>query len=254
MTQSSYGGRLLEKGGSNSTERRSQTEGRSGVYGLNSRIARLDPTYLIYVSSSQHGTVVSRAPQNIALSVDAEWEPALNLGSVGNVALLALQEGLGITPRYKFTTAQIWTGQSPIEISLELQFQAEESSRKDVIDPILALMKMAMPRPSDTGLLKPPGPRLFNSKPEDNDRIVVEIGNFLSFDAVSVIDVSPNYDLLMSVDDEPMSATCTVRFRTIYALNTEEIQRMFGAGGVGNATESSDSVLGGFRGALPGGS
>lgn len=215
--------------------------------------------YILSIASSKHGNVKARLPEKISIALSSDWKSALdNNDAAGSITAGAVQEIFGKSTTVQKFSAQIWSGNSPIELTLPLEFRAgyepgsvsktasSEDAYKDVIAPIKRLYKMCLPRGS-TGLMEPPGPRIFNkddtsllSKRKDNgDSIIIKIGNFLVFQKVIVTAVSAEFDGQMSQDGFPMSARAEVTFRTMYSLVTSEVDGMLPK----SSTKSSPSAI-----------
>lgn len=200
-------------------------------------VEKFSPNFLVTIFSSVHGGVVARLPEELQFQLSSEWDtPLLQGGGVGGILESLVQEGFGVSTKTQFASAQVWSGSSPIEITLPLEFYAENNPRLEVIDPIIKLAKMALPRKSggngasERGLFVPPGPRIFgfNTQNIQNDQITIDIGNFLNFKKVVIVSVNPVFktrDMLAS--GEPLSVTCEVVFRSMFSLTGEDFESMF---------------------------
>jgi len=212
----------------------------------------LSENYLISVSSSSHGRVEARIPENISLTINSEWKSLIGDNDAsGSIIKVGIQEFLNKAPTTQVMTAQVWSGNAPIELTLSLEFKAgynPQFNKKtaagsngydDVIKPVKMLSKMALPSGGKGSLLlTPPGPRLFQktndkgtgavvSEGGAGDTITIEVGKFLTFERVIITNVSPEFSGAMSSDGYPMSAKVDVTFRTLYSLVTEQVDNMF---------------------------
>lgn len=195
------------------------------------------PNFLVYISSKK-GTVVARAPEELALNLTSEWDTPL-LSSGFTLLDLALREGFGKSTKSQFASAQVWTGSSPIEITLPLEFYAEADPILEVVQPIVTLARMALPtlsgKAGDQGFLTPPGPSLLgfnirgNESKDSNDQISIVIGNFLNFTNVIITEVSPTFVTRdMTKGGAPLKATCDVTFRTMFSLTGNDFAGFLG--------------------------
>jgi len=193
--------------------------------------------FLVKIISSQHGSVIARAPEELALQLSSEWDSALGGGGSNSGLGILAAEGAGLSTRNEFSSAQVWSGNSPIEITIPLEFYAEESSQEEVVNPIIKLVKMALPRKGGTtnipgvgevGLFVPPGPRIFNTGGSANDQITIQLGKFVTFRKVIMIEANPVFVTKeMHSSGFPLRATCEIRFRTIFSLTGDDFQGMF---------------------------
>lgn len=189
--------------------------------------------FLIFIKSTANNShVVCRAPEDLSLQLTSDWDNAIDGGSVASVIELGAQEALGRSTKSQFASAQIWAGTSPINITISLEFHAEENPRQEVLNPIIELTKMALPRQSGSGgskgLFVPPGPRIFNKDGTSNDNISITLGNFLQFRKVIITDVSPVFSTRdMGKDGIPLRAKCDVTFRTSFSLTGADFENMF---------------------------
>lgn len=191
------------------------------------------PNYLVYIKSDRHNcTVVARAPQELSLSLNSEWDTPLAQNGISSVVEVAIQEGLNLSKQHQYASAQVWSGSSPIEITLDLEFQAEEDPVREVVQPIINLGKMLLPElkgdQGDLGFFTPPGPKVFNKGRQFEDFITVSLGGFMVFKKVIVLSVNPVYNVRdMGVSGLPLRATCSVTFRTYLSLTGSDFASMF---------------------------
>lgn len=190
--------------------------------------------FLVKIVSSVHGVVTCRLPEEVQLQLSSEWDSVLGGSDFPKLGLLAA-EGVGISTRNEYSSAQVWSGNSPIEITLPLEFYAEDNSKIEVVDPIVRLAKMALPRihnvkveDKSIGLFVPPGPRLFDQANSANDKISIQLGKFVTFTKVIMISVNPVFKTKdLANDGYPLRASCDVTFRTIFSLTGSAFQSMF---------------------------
>jgi len=188
-----------------------------------------------------NGTVVKAwAPTNFQLQVESSWDTPF--ADVGGGLVGTTLSALGLSLKSKPASLNIWSGSSPITLTLPLEFIAETNARQDVVTPIRQLMSLALPSLESDGIrFIPPGPTAYDlqgtvkglsgidigSGKQRGDRIDIVVGKFLRFENVVIVSVNSDYTLKMSVDGAPMKATAEITFRTFTTLDKEEFSRIF---------------------------
>lgn len=214
---------------------------------------RFNPDFFTLISSSQHGNVVARLPEEVPISISSEWESPLSSfgGLKTKVADFTLRETTGLTLKNQLFSSQIWSGSSPIEMTVPLEFYADRDPSREVIQPIIRLAKMALPRYNNNPDLKniltydnkqlplkpltAPGPTIFDEENEfvKSDEIVIQLGNFLKFKRVIITNININFNTRDLVGNtryskgKPLRASCELTFRTIQSLTGEDFFSMF---------------------------
>jgi hypothetical protein len=119
-------------------------------------------------------------------------------------------------------------------MTLPLEFYAEDNVSNEVINPIVTLGKMALPRARGNAFYAPPGPRIFGDLGErhvglknEGDHIIVRIPSFLTFSNIIIVSVDPEFVTRDMHETGPMRATCSVTFRTLYAFTEQELEATF---------------------------
>lgn len=130
------------------------------------------PDYKVIIRSEREGSnkdgskevieIVADVPEEFMFDVAAQYEAPFSSGLApagwerSNTALRML--GMSLTNQTM--TAQVWQGNTDVQFSLPLVFQAETDASKEVLEPIINLMKLTMPIEKERGgLLESPGPR-----------------------------------------------------------------------------------------------
>lgn len=195
------------------------------------------PKFLVKIVSSKHGAVVASLPDQVSMDLSSDWDTAIGGGGTANTGLgIIAAEALGLSVRTQYSSAQVWSGNSPININIPLQFYADSSSKDEVLSPIIKLVKMALPRMSSDsksrfaklGLFVPPGPRIFDINSNANDEISIQLGSFLLFRKVIITNVNPTFiSRELHATGFPLKASCDITFRTIFSLTGNEFERMF---------------------------
>lgn len=206
------------------------------------------PKMMCLVDSSRNGKVIARMPPELEMSIEAEWSSLLNFG-FSKIFNFVASEAAGINVRTRFATLQVWGGSSPLEITLPLEFYATKDPETEVLDPILALMAMALPSATNSGkgFFLPPGERVlvkFKKTAEgviegitntnfasanNSDQICIHIGDIAFISDLIVTRVVPKFntrDIEINTG-EPLRASVDVTFRSLFTLTREEMFRMF---------------------------
>lgn len=185
--------------------------------------------FLVTVYSSCHGAVVARLPEELQLQSSAEWDAALAGGGPAGITNYIAQEVGGVSTRTQFASAQVWSGNAPGELVLPLEFYAQDNPKIEVVDPIIKLNKMLLPRLKgrEGGLFVPPGPRTI-LRNKSHDQITIDVGNFLFFTNVVITNVSQVFVTRdMTQSGLPLRASCEVTFRTLFSLTGNQFEAMF---------------------------
>lgn len=153
----------------------------------------------------------------------------------------------------------MWSGSSPIQITLPIEFNATNDAIEDVMKPIVRLLMLASPKVAPGGRFIPPGPtisnivafltRLLDEIPNDaplgiptardwvknavksnitpGENVSVFVGDFFYLDNVVITGVQPHFHPIMDIRGLPMKASCTVTFESYLTPTRGEIQRYF---------------------------
>jgi len=113
---------------------------------------------------------------------------------------------------------------------------AQTDAKKEVVDPIKNLMKLALPGTTGVGgrgeFLDPPGPTVFDqfktgSTSFNGEKITITVGKFLRFSKIVVVSVQPTFTLRLDSRGFPMRGRADVTFRTFTVLSKGDLNRMF---------------------------
>lgn len=112
-------------------------------------------------SGSSTLTVEAPMPESFNFDVGATYEQMLPQGLSNNKVLNIAAAINGTKLAVQAFTAQLWSGSTDTELSIEVEFHTESDPVSDVRTPIVNLLKMVMPSVSSaTGFLSSPGPYL----------------------------------------------------------------------------------------------
>ena len=139
---------------------------------------------------------------------------------------------------------QIFTGSSPLNVSLNCSVQARTNAFEEVIDPVRRLQLMVAPRANDEGFLVDfPGPDAATAL--TGEAIMrdcsIKVGRF-GFNHVLIKDVSTTFSTEVDQTGWPISATVQITFDTVYQLTqnmiNEYLYRVAGEGTTATASQS----------------
>ncbi len=220
--------------------------------------------YLCRISSYQHrATVVAPLQESITLHVESFWAPAIPTG-IFDLANKVFQFTTGgrMSAITKATSRRIWQGSRPIVITLKLTFHAIEDAVKEVVMPTKLLQSIALPRgplsqQQSKGLtedfqnivpfLAPPGPtpyttsgilslrsvnesraaKFIEKESNGGDKIMVEIGRFLTFSNVVVISSTPVIPIAFTKDGDPVHSEVSVTFETYEMMTVDDLNNAY---------------------------
>lgn len=197
-------------------------------------LSKTDP-YSLVIRSSAYGSVLAKLPESIELRFTSEWDTLLpsSNSDLFKVFNLATNEAFNFHFKNKKLSAQVWSGNSPIELSLPLEFKAQsEEEAKRNLNYIKMLVKMNQPTQNKSGLMKPPGPHVFEDSEimkkifgqnAKGDNISIMVGNFMLFTKVIILEVTPEIKSILDSNGMPMVINCQVTFRSFYTFLADEI-------------------------------
>jgi hypothetical protein len=111
----------------------------------------LPPEYLIRITSMRNKcTVVSPIQEPLKMKSTSKWEPFVPVSALGNQLTQLISGG----KRSLITRAQsrrIWTGSSPMQLAINLQFNAVKDPFMEVTEPVRLLQSMALPSDPSKG-------------------------------------------------------------------------------------------------------
>ena len=196
--------------------------------------------YKVAIASKALNKIIYAVKQDkTAMSITSNWS-SLIPRSIG-AAVERVTQLAGVSFQTSWTTRRIWTGTSPIDITLKLVFESVEDTVTNVIAPCRVLMQMAAPRIGGGGAIDmpginaslelnviPPGPSPYIVSEENaEEQIIITIGNYLIFDSVVLVEVSPVFDTRLDAEGYPIRAEVDVRFQTYQAYTKEAIGKAF---------------------------
>ena len=222
--------------------------------------------YLVKITSIRNrSTVIAPLQEDISIQVESRWDPFIpvDLLARGNAVVQAFtglfEERRSLVTRA--TSRRIWTGSTPLTMSLKLKFEAVRNPYQEVVLPGMMLQSMALPSDPSVGYtkgqgivgnlealtslaLKPPGPNPFSlddvltgrksfpdmdeseitSSTKSGDFIMIEIGRLLTFFNVIIRESTISYKTKFAQEGDPVEAEALVIFETYEMMTIESLR------------------------------
>lgn len=209
-----------------------------------------NPSYRLTISGTGVSSVSDQTridaylPESISFSLTSEWESLLNsfvsaLGGTGKAGdmLVSMDNIMGTLSGHRSLITQVstfpaWKGNGPLEFSIPFVFNAVEDAGKDVLSPIITLLKLAAPSAQGL-LLEAPGPTFKIDK--DNSQINFDqkkilnlsVGRFLYIRGIIITGVANTIVSKFDIAGRPMAAQVDVSMRTAFSPTQEDIIHWF---------------------------
>lgn len=184
-------------------------------------------------------TVRAILQDSISIRTGSKWESFIDVvrsSNIGSAFELGAQLLAGVSLQNAMTSRRIWRGTEPLSLTLNLRFEEEYDSKREVMEACEALQCMCLPGEGALGLLIPPGPSPFiNDKVQignQQELIAVYVGKVLSFTNVIIKDVQVEYQNKMGTDGLFKAAKVSVVFET-YEIVTKNRLRSSSPGDSG---------------------
>ena len=224
------------------------SQDKSGTYGI-------DPRYQVILTVSGDGggtqNFYSSVEETLALSLTSQWsspfENMLNevaadaagksktgqLGRIiGGVKLGSQLTGMQL--RFKPMTAQVWQSSTPMELTIPFTFVAITDARKDILEKVTSLLKLAAPSQDSSFHIQAPGPVLLDptTLQPGGRKIKLSIGKYATLEPCVIKNVNVQFENVIGEDGIPLRAKVTVEVASWYSMFTvQDIDAMFGTGG-----------------------
>lgn len=209
-----------------------------------------DTTHSVRITSTSRASTPIKAylPDTVSLTVASDWSAPFADATEGKLNTLASLFGASLKTRA--STAQIWQGSTPIEVTIPFVLTAETDPAEEIMFPISELMKLCLPAAKD-GRFLPPGPNfksyLLSHATSDSstdktirslaknskkigapgESITVEVGKFMVFDRVVLLSVSPTFSTQrLHHSGLPLKAEVEITFRKYTTSVKDEVDRM----------------------------
>lgn len=230
-----------------------------------------NPDYKFYIINNDLGVFVDAfLPENFELAIQNDFDTPFSQGVSEGGLTNAIKAFAGTSLTTQSMTMQVWSGSSPVNITIPIVLTATRDTDQDVTQQVKTLMKLSMPR-KKTGsfLITPPGPKLDTSKlsvleglssaatdlknsllgGNDNSNrgfvdqlqdvftnmkevTVIQIGRFIQFPSVIIDNVSASYDTMFDRKGRAIRCSVSVSFRTFYTPLAEDIDKFFSPGSI----------------------
>jgi len=169
---------------------------------------------------------------DLRVNVKSHWKSLFDGaigGGIGKILGIIdnIEQIFGNSIRQPYFGRKYWQGTDPIKFSLSFQFVAFSNAKEEVYKPMVSLMSLLYPRKSSAGEVAglfssyiPPGPNLFydtqsDASKDDGDRIVISLGNFMSFKGCYVTDFQSEIANSFSTDGYPHCVNVSMEFETM---------------------------------------
>jgi hypothetical protein len=238
-------------------------------YGHSEDGDKVPEAYKVKITSYRNNAkVIGLMQDDIQLKVASSWVPAVptNASALGNILVQAITGG-SKSLISKTVSRRVWSGTSPIVMSLNLRFEAVNDADREVVEPCRVLQSLALPSEfsgfseNESGereeslLLGPPGPSPFllekyqgdNKTIQDatswwgeyqgGDLIIVELGGFLTFYNVIVSEVSVQVPPKFTRDNRPIGATVHMTFETYEMPTVESLKSAYSRASLSRGVE-----------------
>lgn len=139
-------------------------------------------------------SVQAPIPDTFAFDVGSTYEQSLPQGFTNNKVINLTAAAMGSRLAVQAMTAQLWSGNTESELSVDLEFHTETDPIADVRTPIVNLLKMTMPSiSSSSGMLSSPGPSVdFNTVGQVGADLPAQAGRALGGIGGALINAATN--------------------------------------------------------------
>ena len=215
-------------------------------------------TYEVNTSAGREGKPIlieGWMPESITTTAGSEWGQPFDDSFVGGIINDISDLGGKLIPTFKALSSQVWQGNTPIAITIPIEFIAYSSALKQVVEPTVSLIRMALPREEQFGdfsyrgkqitdgitVLKAPGPSAVVDLPGigqyfKSEDITVKLGSFMTFKRAIIKDVNVTWDLKLSPEGYPMRSEVEIQIESPTVITKQGIDNIF------NLTETSNEL------------
>jgi len=232
---------------------------------LGYRGSDIKPEYLVSIknffprdyknNSNGNSSVTIKAPlvEKFGLKLESQWSAIINGNAITDTAQALSQLAFNRSLASKYMSRRIWTGTTPLDFTLNLQFRAIEDAKLEVVRPCQELQRLILPYSGsgklDKIFLHPPGPSPYKEAAANFDYFnegeitYVAIGTLLLMKRVIVKDISIEYLPQFTKDGDPIAANAAVHFQTYEILTKETITDKTDSGGIYNGGREGKSKV-----------
>ncbi|NOG32881.1 hypothetical protein HLB35_15915 [Halomonas sp. TBZ9] len=188
----------------------------------------ISPHLKAYLRRENGPTVVGIIGEGSSRELTALWEspfendtPGSMFAKLGGIVQAGALEGVGVeggmTSKSILNTTQVWSGTTPHNFNLVLEFYAVSDAYNAVQAALIELEKMAAPEINE----KTPGGRIPQS-------VTIRVGKQIIYPECVITSVSRDLDGPISVDGYPLRGTVNLQLQTQTTVNQSDIASTFG--------------------------
>lgn len=175
--------------------------------------------------------VVIRAllQEQFDMTTEANWAPFSAASFVSGFTNELSQLITGRAMVNRWLTRRIWRGSSPLDFTLNMRFEAEDNTSREVLAPCKELHRMCLPYRGEKAMgqffLSPPGPSPFTHwarKGESIGEIIdISIGGLVYIKRCVVKSVKVSFFNRFEIGGNPVGANVQINFQT-FEIQTKE--------------------------------
>lgn len=213
-------------------------------------------------------------PENFQFALNSEWEaPYANtsanllqnsLGGTGGALVDVATASTGLTPRFRYTTMQLWQGSAPVTFNFQLQMRAESDPVAEIVAPVLKLCAIALPAEDEKlghMLIAPATARSIeyagtleqlkeigsnidplslssitdaagkiNSNVQFGGSLNLTIGRFLQINDVVIENIAPSFPTRFDRNGIPIECDLELSFKTRFTPTVQDVISWFQGG------------------------
>lgn len=156
-------------------------------------------------------------PETFTIAMQSEWEARFGGGQGPLDAVNAVARPIGGNVLLQEFTKQVWVSSSPIEIPIQLIFDAESSAYNDVYYPMKKLLELTVPWKNGP-LLTAPGPDIHG----DRFAVSVRVGKLLFIPDGIATSVQAQFDTRLDSSGFPIGGQIDMTIRTSQVYSNVE--------------------------------
>lgn len=192
--------------------------------------------------------IIALLQKEVTLKTGGRWDP-FRASALGTGAEILAQWIFDTSLIMPVLSRRMWRGSSPLELTLDLKFEAVYDAKNEVLLPCALLHRMSLPGYKLGGgviedmqkeqalagkaplsgnllsVLSPPGPSPFPGKM--GDIISIHIGKMLTFKGVILTDVTSSIPSKYSEGGLPVSTNMSIRFESYQIMAKEDFLMAF---------------------------
>ena len=195
------------------------------------------------------GNVPMILEEDIQITLSSKFSPLVSSDETKVINIIGSMSrdwfDFGFSGQFKEMGFQQWTGTDPLSFSPTIAFYMETDAKKDVYDPVLALMSLPLPDDSNItgkgiGLVAPgPSPStIFGNQASNRKVISMEVGNILRINSVVIKKAEPVWSTETDENGFPISAKINLDISSLYTATVQMISKR-----PSNTQETSLSLL-----------